>query len=107
MEKYEIKVAQEFSKALGGRYARLGAYSGENFYNKILLDRYENAVADGEKLYVYLDGAGPYGSSFLDQSFGELARKKGLEAVLINIVFKTENLQWVVDYLMKNIWVKR
>lgn len=107
MEKHTIKVAEEFSKALGGRYVKFGAFSGEAFYDGILLQRYNDAVADNEKLYVYLDGAGPYGSSFLDQSFGELARQKGRDNVISNIVFKTENLQWVVDYLNTNIWQKK
>lgn len=104
MEGFVIYIASEYSDKPGGRWKRLGPNSGEDFYDTILLPRFENAIDNGQKLYVYLDGVKSYPSSFLDQSFGELARNKGKEVVNNNIVFKTTDFQWVVDYIKREIW---
>ncbi len=107
MEKYAIEIAHDFSDKPGGRFQKLGPNSGEEFYQKLLLPRYEAAVADHEKLYVYLDGAKSYPNSFLDQSFGILARTKSAQEVCSNIVFRTELFQWVVKYINDEIWFKK
>lgn len=107
MEKFSIKIAQEFSDKLGGRWIKLGPNSGELFYEEMLLPKYNEAVSAGEKLYIYLDGAKSYPNSFLDQSFGHLARVKGVDEVSKNIVFRTELFQWVVSYINDEIWFKK
>lgn len=104
MEEFVINIASEYSDKPGGRWRRLGPNSGEDFYDTVLLPRFENAISCERKLFVYLDGAKSYPSSFLDQSFGELARNKGKEVVNNNIVFKTSDFQWVVDYIKREIW---
>lgn len=105
MAKY-IKIAEQYSKTPGGRWKKLGNYSGEEFYESLLLPKYEEALSDGEKLIIYLDGARSYPNSFLDQSFGELARQKGVEEVRNRIFFKTDNFKWIVEYINKEIWDK-
>lgn len=102
----EIKIAEEFSKTPGGRWIELGPYSGEEFYKTLLLPRYKEAVESGEKLFVYLDGARSYPNSFLDQSFGELARIYGVGKVREVIEFRTERFLWIVDYVNEEIWDK-
>ena len=104
MEEFAIYIASEYSDKPGGRWKEHGNYSGEEFYDTILLPRFENAISNERKLFVYLDGAKSYPSSFLDQSFGELARNKGKEVVNNNIEFKTSDFQWVVDYIKREIW---
>lgn len=107
MEKFTINIAKDFSTALGGRSKSIGEFSGEAFFEQLLNDKYSEAVAAGEKLYVNLDGTGSYGSSFLDESFGKLARENGVEEVRNNIVFRTSTFQWIVDYINTEIWGKR
>ena len=71
------------------------------------MPRFEQAISDDDKLYVYLDGAKSYPNSFLDQSFGELSRVKGVSVVMNTIVFKTVGFKWIVDYIKNEIWLKK
>ncbi|MBP1630003.1 MAG: hypothetical protein H6Q15_896 [Bacteroidetes bacterium] len=104
MEKFKIKIAEEFSTKPGGRQIKYGPFSGEAFYKELLEKRFDDAIKTNEKLYIYLDGTGSYGSSFLDESFGQLAREKGRDLVINNIVFVTETFDWIVDYIKKEVW---
>lgn len=107
MEKFSITIANDFSDKPGGRYKSLGPNSGEEFFDSILLPKFEQAISENELLYVYLDGVKSYPNSFLDQSFGELARMKGAELVERTIVFKTSGYQWVVNYIKNEIWYRK
>lgn len=107
MEKYTITIANDFSDKPGGRWKDLGPNSGEEFYETLLLPKFNEAANANEHLYIYLDGAKSYPNSFLDQSFGELGRKKGPEYVNQTIVFKTEAFSWVVKYIKEEIWFKK
>ncbi|MCH4897056.1 DUF4325 domain-containing protein [Marinilabiliaceae bacterium JC040] len=104
MEKYQINIAKDFSDTLGGRFKKLGPSSGEEFYEEILEKKFLLAKDKKEKLHVYLDGAKGYGSSFLDESFGKLAREYGVDIVLETIVFHTENFKRNVKYIQEMIW---
>lgn len=107
MEKFSINIANDYSEILGGRWIKLGPYSGEDFYNLILKPKFEEALNVKEKLHVYLDGTKGYGSSFLDQSFGELARIHGVSKVKDIIEFHTHYFKWYVDYIKNEIWEKK
>ena len=105
MEKYKIDIAKDFSPVLGGRYKKLGPFSGEEFYESHLEPMYIKAKDDNEMLYIYMDGVKSYPSSFLDQSFGELWRKyTSIDDVKARIVFKQVTKQWTVDYINNDIW---
>lgn len=106
MEKFSITIASDYSRRLGGRWKSLGEFSGEDFYETKLCPEYERAFRCSEKLHIYLDGVISYPRSFLDQSFGELARKKGTQNVSSTIIFHTNNFNWVIDYIKKQIWEK-
>lgn len=107
MEKFKIVIADDFSITPGGRWKILGPYSGEEFYETLLLIKYIEAIEQNEKLHIYLDGVKSYPYSFLDQSFGELARIKGPNNVNSNIVFHTNSFNWVVKYIKEEIWFKK
>ncbi len=64
MEKFTIDIARDFSDKLGGRWIKVGPFSGELFYDTILKQKYESAISEHEKLHIYLDGTKGYGSSF-------------------------------------------
>lgn len=104
MEEPKIVIAKDFSEKLGGRWESLGPFSGERFYNEHLEKKFLEARKQDSKLHIYLDGTKGYGSSFLDQSFGELARKYGKDIVSKIIVFHTEFFNWNVEYLKEKIW---
>ena len=66
----EIKIATQYSRYPGGRYRRLGKFSGEEFRDDHLIP----ALKSGDKVIVVLDGTAGYGSSFLEEAFGGLVR---------------------------------
>jgi hypothetical protein len=66
----EINLAQDFSKHPAGRYKTDGPYSGELFREAFLIP----IVRNHERTVIHLDGARGYGSSFLEEAFGGLAR---------------------------------
>lgn len=70
-EVIHISIAQDFSRTPGGRYIRLGRYSGEEFREKFLIPH----LSKGEELSILLDGTAGYGSSFLEEAFGGLVRQ--------------------------------
>jgi hypothetical protein len=100
-----INIATDFSKNLGGRWKRLGRFSGEAFYEDILKEKYLEAKGKKCRLEIDLDGASPYGSSFVDQSFGELFRQYGND-VKNRVEFKTQYFQWIVDIITQDKWKK-
>ncbi|MBA4240190.1 MAG: DUF4325 domain-containing protein [Sphingobacteriaceae bacterium] len=104
MEECKIEIAKEFSEKIGGRWIKLGPYSGEDFFNKLLKPKYLEAVNSNRKLHIYLDGTKGYGSSFLDQSFGQLSRDYGIENVRKNIEFHSQFFDWIVKYINEEIW---
>jgi len=105
--KIEINISKDFGIKLGGRWDHLGPNSGEEFYEKNLKTNYERSLKFNVELHIYLDGVKGYsvyyGHSFLDQSFGELARVFGSKKVSERIVFHTNFFDWNVSHI-NNIW---
>lgn len=85
MEYIEISIADDFSKTPGPRNISEGDFSGELFYNEKLSIEFERALKEDKKLRVDLDRTAGYGTSFLEESFGGLARKHGSKKVLDNL----------------------
>lgn len=86
-----INIAQEYSRTPGGRFEKEGAFSGEEFREKLLIPRYELACSRKEHLKVILDGGYGYGSSFLEEAFGGIVRKnKNIDVSIIEIVSEEE-----------------
>lgn len=105
METIVINIAKEFSTVVGARYRDLGPYSGQAFYEDILEPKFKEAQNEGKKLEIFLDGVRSYSESFLDESFGVLARKYGIDTVKDIIIFRHETKDWTVNYINNNIWV--
>jgi hypothetical protein len=70
-----IRIA-DFTKSPGGRYVADGPYSGEWFRNEVLVPALRDASDRHEVTVVELDGTSGYGSSFLEEAFGGLVRKR-------------------------------
>jgi len=91
-----INIARDFSDAPGARYYDDGPYSGQEFREKVL----EPAFKDNEKITVILDGTEGYATSFLEESFGGLARKYGANQVREKIEFVSEEDPLLVDEII-------
>ena len=87
--KMMIHVASEFSETPGPRSRDEGKDSGQEFLERLLLPRYEEARKNGEFLVIDLDGTEGYATSFLESAFGELARKYNPNEILRILKFKS------------------
>lgn len=86
----KIVIKEEFSDCPGARYRKDGPNSGEEFYDRLLLPRFQKALDKQEKLVIVLDGVWGYPSSFVSGSFGKLAVIYGSKRVLDVIDFISE-----------------
>ncbi len=87
-----IDIGEQYSRVLGPRYRRDGQFSGEDFRDSVL----EPAFLRADKLVVHLDSLSGYSASFLEEAFGGLVRKYGLDLVENKIVFDTIRRQYLV-----------
>ncbi|PQL06098.1 STAS-like domain-containing protein [Pantoea ananatis] len=73
----KVLIYKDFSKVPFGRFASDGPNSAERFRKECLVPAFKNATAPVE---VDFDGiALAIGSSFLEEAFGGLVRKEGIE----------------------------
>lgn len=75
----KINIAKDFSRYPSGRFMKNGDTSGEAFREKYLLP----PLLAGESVTVELDGTIGYGSSFLEEAFGGVARKLKLTSQVL------------------------
>ncbi len=93
----EIDIAREFTKFPGPRYRDQGHGSGEEFRERHLLPAFRMGH---ERVVVHLDGVEyGYPTSFLEEAFGGLVRKLG-----VDVVKKTLDLRSAEPPLVKEIW---
>ncbi|WP_172599846.1 STAS-like domain-containing protein [Cereibacter sphaeroides] len=70
-----LKLA-DFSRFPSGRDDNDGDYNGQKYRNEILAPAFQEAVTKGRILEVSLEGVLNFGSSFLEEAFGGLVRKR-------------------------------
>lgn len=100
-----INICKDYTDTPGGRYIIQGEFSGEDFRNKILKPKYIEAIDNGEKLKIDLDGGYGYGSSFLEEAFGGLIREldKNYKQALDVIEIKSDDEPSLIDDISKYI----
>ena len=91
-----INVAKDFSKTPGGRNITDGPHSGEEFREKFLEPLFQDVNAT-MPIEVNFDGAYGYATSFLEEAFGGLARKHGIEKVLLRFDFISTEEPTLID----------
>lgn len=104
MDSIIIRVC-DFSKTPGSRYRDEGkkAHSGQEFREDTLEPNFKIAIAKNQKLLVDLDGTIGYGTSWLEEVFGGLARAYGKEKVLNLLDFKSEEEDYLIDDIKQYI----
>jgi len=78
MSKVNINIASDFTTTPGARKKADGDFSGEVFREKFLEDLFK-IPNDDRIIEITLDGVEGYPTSFLEESFGGLARRYGKE----------------------------
>lgn len=103
MDTIVIYVAKDFSTTPGPRYKKEGEFSGEEFRENILDKKFQEVLANESKLIINLDGTFGYGTSFLEESFGGLARKYKDKDILKHIEFVSEEEPYLIDEIKSYI----
>ena len=98
-----LSIAKEFTDTPGPRTRDEGDYSGELFLDEFLRPRYEAAIAGNDTLLVDLDGTEGYATSFLEASFGGLARIFEAHDILRVLRFKTDDEPALIAEITKYI----
>ncbi len=98
--KRTIQIAKDFTETPTARYREDGRYSGQEFREDILEQKFIDARESNEKLLIDLDGGYGYATSFLEEAFGGLARKYSPKEVQEVLVFKSDDEpELVVDII--------
>jgi len=92
-----IRIAKDFSETPGSRARDEGDFSGDEFLQDVLRPAYLQAVKDGSALTVDLDGTEGYATSFLEATFGGLAREFDAAEILRVISFKSDDEPFLID----------
>lgn len=94
-----------FSITPGSRYKEEGkkAHSGEEFREDFLEPNFSLAQENNVMLIVNLDGTIGYGTSWLEEVFGGLARKAGKEKVLKGIKLISEEEPYLIEDIKQYI----
>ncbi len=98
-----ISIARDFSPYTGARYRTDGPNSGQEFRQDLLEPRFLQALEQGQKLIINLDGAEGYATSFLEEAFGGLARAHGAQLVLDYLEFQSLDEPLLADEIKKYI----
>lgn len=96
MDKLKILI-KDFSKTPGSRYRDEGIFSGEEFREEVLEPVYKQAIDKGHKITIVLDGTIGYGTSWLEEVFGGLARNFNKSDVLKTLEFISEEEPYLID----------
>ncbi|HCY83261.1 MAG TPA: DUF4325 domain-containing protein [Xanthomarina gelatinilytica] len=103
----EINIYEDFTDTPGARTYEDGEFSGQEFFDKLLLPKYEEAVNKNEKLQINLDGTNGYASSFLNEAFSRLGNKFNPETVWNNLIVISNEVPKYIDKVKDSIYEKR
>ncbi len=85
----DLRTMDKIKSLPGPRYRSQGEGSGEEFREDHLIPAFDESVKREETLTVEMDGARfGYPTSFLEEAFGGLARRRGTERVQRTIEVK-------------------
>lgn len=107
-----LNISKDFSRCPGARFRSEGDYSGEEFREELLSPYIHDALNQGVKLKIVLDGSAGYSTAFIEESFGGLIRNDGfsLDDLMKTLIFVSdEDPTYIDDILayMNHAWEHR
>lgn len=103
MDRIAINIANDFSKTPGPRTKKEGDFSAEEFIEKILKDKFTEAVKNSSKIIINLDRTAGYATSFLEGSFGQLQRDNPKIEVDKYVEFISVEDPYLIEEIMEYI----
>ena len=107
MERININIARDFSDTPGARTYADGKYSGQEFFDKLLKNKFLESTQRNEKLEINLDGTNGYPSSFLNEAFRLLAKEFGSDIVWNNLDLISEEVPKYISKIKEAIYEKQ
>jgi hypothetical protein len=103
MDNLKIIIAKDFSRTPGARTPEEGPFPGCLFRDQLLVPKLKNAIENGIKLIVDLDGVSGLGTSFLEEAFGGLIRESGFKysEIVPCLQIKSEEDETYKDEIMQ------
>ena len=99
----KILIKDDYTNLPGPRFRHQGPHSGEDFREAILEPKFTEAERNGDTLFIDLDGGYGYGTSFLEEAFGGLARNHGIRRVLDILELKSDEEPYLIDDIKRYI----
>lgn len=90
--------ATQYTRYPGGRLRKHGPYSGEAFREDVLWPLLQGKA----KIHIDLSNTYGFGSSFLDESFGEIGKRLGVATCKQRLLFSSNDDPSLVDL----VWAK-
>lgn len=97
-EQVIYQFSTQYTRYPGGRLRKHGPYSGEEFREDVLWSLLQGTA----KIHIDLSNTYGFGSSFLDESFGEIGKRLGLAVCKQRMTFSSDDDPALVDL----IWAK-
>jgi hypothetical protein len=97
MDKIIINIALDFSLTPGPRTKAEGQFSAEEFLDKIIYLKFDQAVKENKKIQIILDGTAGYATSFLEGTFGELVRTRSKKEVLDRLEYISNEEPYLIE----------
>lgn len=98
-----LSVADDFSYEPGSRYRWEGPFSAEEFTEEHVFPLFEEARQKGVKLVIDLDRTAGYATSFLEGTFGGLARRYGKKAVKESLEVVSNDDPYLLNFIYRYI----
>lgn len=98
-----LVIAKEFGDTAGARDYEDGDFSGTEFLDKFLRERFKNAVEGKYILLIDIDGFWGWPSSFVSGAFGALSKEFGKDLVLSHLNFKSDNNKMKIEKVLNEI----
>lgn len=99
-----LNVLKEFGPITGFRYYTDGPKSGQEFYEKLLKPKFEEAISCGSKLKIEMDGVEGYLSSFINEAFRKLGEDFGSADVWERLIVEYSESPRVIDKIRKAVY---
>lgn len=94
-----LSIVKDFCETPGPRFKSEGNFSGEEFRDEILEQKFLLAKRNNEKLIIKLDGVYGYPASFLDEVFGGLSKKYSCRTVLDILSFESDDVLLIYEII--------
>jgi phosphomannomutase len=99
-----INIEREFTSEPGARYYSDGSYSGEQFYEELLKDKFIEAQSKDEQLKIIMDGTEGFASSFINEAFSRLGKQFGPDEAWGRLEIVSNEMPKYIDKIKQSIY---